>query len=138
MDLKWQGIFTARQLSFDGATFEIRNVELDQNHVDVYNRSVELWTQMIRYMHRIKPLKDDGSGNLMRIFWSNHQRFFRYLCIAAKIDETVRITREAVKAGNCVVIGLQMTGESQSVKQTTKDLSSDEISSTAYVIKIIY
>ncbi len=131
--MKWQGIFTARQLSFDGATFEIRNVELDQNHVDVYNRSVELWTQIFKYMKMSLPLKNESSdSNEMMQFWAYHQRFFRYLCIAAKIDETVRITREAVKAGNCVVIGLQMTGESQSVKQTTKDLYSDEIYSTAF------
>lgn len=32
-------------------------------------------------------------------FWSAHQRFFKYLCIAAKVKEAVRSAQEAVKMG---------------------------------------
>ena len=43
----------------------------------------------------------------------------------------VQITKEAVKAGKAVVIGLQSTGEAQSVKQALKR-SIHEIGSTAF------
>ena len=32
-------------------------------------------------------------------FWSAHQRFFKYLCISAKVNHCVALAREAVKAG---------------------------------------
>ena len=32
-------------------------------------------------------------------FWSSHQRFFKYLCIAAKVRHVVKLAREAVKIG---------------------------------------
>ena len=32
-------------------------------------------------------------------FWSAHQRFFKYLCISAKVRHCVRLAREAVKNG---------------------------------------
>lgn len=46
-------------------------------------------------------------------FWSAHQRFFKYLCISAKVDTVVKIALQAIEQGKCVVIGLQSTGESQ-------------------------
>ena len=42
LDLKWQGIFLARQLSFAGCTFQIREIEMDKHYTAVYNESVEL------------------------------------------------------------------------------------------------
>ena len=44
-------------------------------------------------------------------YWGSHQRFFRYLCIASKVDDVVQITKEALAKGKAVVIGLQSTGE---------------------------
>lgn len=38
-------------------------------------------------------------------------RFFRQLCTAAKVDEVVALTKEALAGGQCVVIGLQSTGD---------------------------
>ena len=32
-------------------------------------------------------------------FWSAHQRFFKYLCISAKVAHCVQLVREAVKNG---------------------------------------
>jgi len=54
-------------------------------------------------------------------FWSAHQRFFKYLCIAAKVKHAVSVAREAVKCGKCVVIGLQSTGEARTLEQLERD-----------------
>lgn len=32
-------------------------------------------------------------------FWSAHQRFFKYLCIASKVRRVVQLAREEVKNG---------------------------------------
>ena len=40
-------------------------------------------------------------------FWSAHQRFFKYLCIFAKVDHCVKIARDSIKSGKvcgCVLL----------------------------------
>ena len=32
-------------------------------------------------------------------FWSAHQRFFKYLCIASKVKHAVQLAKDAVKIG---------------------------------------
>lgn len=54
-------------------------------------------------------------------FWSAHQRFFKYLCIAAKVNQAVMVAREAIKHGKCVVIGLQSTGEARTLEQLERE-----------------
>ena len=47
-------------------------------------------------------------------FWSAHQRFFRSLCIASKVDKAIELAKKAVhEDGHCCVIGLQSTGEAR-------------------------
>jgi hypothetical protein len=131
LDLKWQGIFLARQLSFAGATFEIKEIELDQRIVSIYDRSVQLWVKILNYCNDFKRISSVAKDLFLK-YWSSHQRFFRYMCIASKIDETVRICKEAIRDNKCVVIGLQTTGESQSLKSNTKNVSMNSIPSNIY------
>ena len=41
------------------------------------------------------------------------QRFFKYLCMAAKVPRAVQLARAATRDGKCVIIGLQSTGKCQ-------------------------
>lgn len=68
-------------------------------------------------------------------FWACHQRFFKYLCIAAKVDTCVQLSREAIKAKKCVVIGLQSTGESATL-ETLEEMGGElnEFVSTAKTV----
>ena len=54
-------------------------------------------------------------------FWAAHQRFFKYMCIAAKVPETIRQAKMAIQEGKCVVIGLQSTGEARTMEQLEQD-----------------
>lgn len=47
------------------------------------------------------------------MFWGAHQRFFRSLCIASKVDKAISLAKQALRDGLCVVIGLQSTGEAR-------------------------
>lgn len=53
-----------------------------------------------------------GSAGL-RLFWGAHQRFFRALCMSAKVPRLVEESKRALKDGHAVVIGLQSTGEAR-------------------------
>ena len=45
------------------------------------------------------------------------QRFFKYLCIAAKVPEAIRLAKKGLQEGECVVMGLQSTGEARTLEQ---------------------
>jgi hypothetical protein len=63
----------------------------------------------------------DRDGKLRKTiwgqFWSSHQRFFKYLCMACKVPHVVELARKALANNKCVVIGLQSTGEARTLEQ---------------------
>ncbi|XP_051794819.1 protein strawberry notch homolog 1 isoform X2 [Acanthochromis polyacanthus] len=119
MDMKLRGMYIARQLSFTGVTFKIEEVPLTQQYIKMYNKSVRLWVsarekfqQAANLMEAEQRMKKSMWGQ----FWSAHQRFFKYLCIASKVRRVVQLAREEVQNGKCVVIGLQSTGEARTLE----------------------
>ncbi|XP_043289667.1 protein strawberry notch isoform X2 [Venturia canescens] len=124
MDMKLRGMYIARQLSFHGVAFKIEEVPLSKEFAKVYDHSVRLWVDAMQRFQEAAELID--AENRMKKtmwgqFWSSHQRFFKYLCIAAKVKHAVTVAREAVKCGKCVVIGLQSTGEARTLEQLERD-----------------
>ncbi|KFW12643.1 Protein strawberry notch 1 [Eurypyga helias] len=113
MDMKLRGMYIARQLSFSGVTFKIDEVLLSQEYVKMYNKSVKLrFQQAADLIDAEQRMKKSMWGQ----FWSAHQRFFKYLCIASKVKRVVQLAREEIKNGKCVVIGLQSTGEARTLE----------------------
>ncbi|KAK2722406.1 hypothetical protein QYM36_002818 [Artemia franciscana] len=137
MDMKARGVYIARQLSFAGVTFDIQDVEMKPKFIQAYDESVDLWTDMTKKFEEaidimIPPDEEKSSRkNIWSQFWSAHQRFFKYMCMASKVGHTVRIAREAVKNGKCVVIGLQSTGEARTLEMIDQEEDMTEFVSTA-------
>ncbi|XP_055677272.1 protein strawberry notch isoform X2 [Lutzomyia longipalpis] len=124
MDMKLRGMYIARQLSFHGVTFKIEEVPLSKEFQKVYDQSVELWVEAMQKFTEAAELIDAESRmkkTMWGQFWSAHQRFFKYLCIASKVNHAVVVAREAIKYGKCVVIGLQSTGEARTLEQLERD-----------------
>uniref|UniRef100_A0A672L1W9 Protein strawberry notch homolog 1 n=1 Tax=Sinocyclocheilus grahami TaxID=75366 RepID=A0A672L1W9_SINGR len=119
MDMKLRGMYIARQLSFTGVTFKIEEVPLTLNYIKMYNKSVRLWVRAREKFQQAANLMDAEQRmkkSMWGQFWSAHQRFFKYLCIASKVRRVVQLAREEVKNGKCVVIGLQSTGEARTLE----------------------
>ncbi|XP_065558003.1 protein strawberry notch homolog 1-like [Artemia franciscana] len=120
MNMKARGVYVARQLSFAGVSFEIREIEMNPNFIQVYDESVDFWTDMQKRfqkaIHLVFTKNSAEEKTIWRQFWSAHQRFFKYMCVASKVDATVKIARDAVKNGKSVVIGLQTTGEARTLE----------------------
>uniref|UniRef100_A0A8U8AZJ7 Protein strawberry notch homolog 2 n=1 Tax=Geospiza parvula TaxID=87175 RepID=A0A8U8AZJ7_GEOPR len=104
MDMKVSGMYIARQLSFTGVTFRIEEIPLDEKYKAVYDKAAKLAADCIGLESR---------KSLWGQFWSAHQRFFKYLCIAAKVRRLVELAREELARDKCIVIGLQSTGEAR-------------------------
>lgn len=120
MDMKQRGLYLARQLSFRGVSFRVEEVPLSAEFVEIYDDSVKLWMECRRqFQAALNALSEHGRGQGKQLwgqFWAAHQRFFKYLCIGAKVEACVKIARDAVKANKCVVIGLQSTGEARTLE----------------------
>ncbi|CAN9500579.1 unnamed protein product [Ophioblennius macclurei] len=114
MDMKVSGMYIARQLSFSGVSFRIEEIGLDSDFKLVYNKAAKLWAKALRvFTQAADELGLVSRKSLWGQFWSSHQRFFKYLCIAAKVRCLVELAQKELQAGKCIVIGLQSTGESR-------------------------
>uniref|UniRef100_A0A8C5E5P6 Protein strawberry notch homolog 2 n=1 Tax=Gouania willdenowi TaxID=441366 RepID=A0A8C5E5P6_GOUWI len=114
MDMKVSGMYIARQLSFSGVSFCIQEIGLDNDFKLVYNKAAKLWAEALQvFMRAADELGLVSRKSLWGQFWSSHQRFFKYLCIAAKVRCLVELAQKELQAGKCIVIGLQSTGESR-------------------------
>ncbi|KAL2089612.1 hypothetical protein ACEWY4_014300 [Coilia grayii] len=114
MDMKVSGMYIARQLSFSGVSFRIEEIGLDEDFKLVYNKAAKLWAEALSVFTQAADMLGLVSRkSLWGQFWSSHQRFFKYLCIAAKVRRLVELAKKELEAGKCVVIGLQSTGEAR-------------------------
>ncbi|XP_017552617.1 protein strawberry notch homolog 2a isoform X1 [Pygocentrus nattereri] len=114
MDMKVSGMYIARQLSFSGVSFRIEEITLDEEFKVVYNKAARLWAEALDLFTRAADVLGLVSRkSLWGQFWSSHQRFFKYLCIAAKVRRLVELAQAEMDQGKCIVIGLQSTGEAR-------------------------
>ncbi|KAM4708684.1 protein strawberry notch homolog 2 isoform 2-T2 [Discoglossus pictus] len=114
MDMKVSGMYIARQLSFSGVTFRIEEIPLDEPYKQMYNRAAQLWAEALNVFQKAADwLGLESRKSLWGQFWSAHQRFFKYLCIAAKVRRLVTLAKQELAKDKCVVIGLQSTGEAR-------------------------
>ncbi|KAL2098158.1 hypothetical protein ACEWY4_007365 [Coilia grayii] len=114
MDMKVSGMYIARQLSFAGVSFRIEEIALDKEFKLVYNKAARLWAEALAlFLRAADTLGLVSRKSLWGQFWSSHQRFFKYLCISAKVRRLVELAKTELEQGKCIVIGLQSTGEAR-------------------------
>lgn len=122
MSMKATGSYLSRTLSYKDAEFGlVKAIVTDQMEI-MYDRAVMMWDMLWRVVNtvqsmeaanmRLMGLKGKGTGRFLKgQFWGAHQRFFKQMLMAAKIPACSSIALEELGKGNCVVIGLQTTGE---------------------------
>lgn len=123
MDMKARGMYLCRTLSYKGAEFDVVEVPLEDNMMDMYKRAAQFWTKLrmeLLSASAILTSEKPNSSQLWRLYWANHQRFFRHMCMSAKVPAVVRICSEALAEGKCIVIGLQSTGEARTEEAVAK------------------
>ena len=60
------------------------------------------WVEARRLFQEAADLLDYDRKKLKTMwgqFWASHQRFFKYLCIAAKVPEAVQLAKRAIEQG---------------------------------------
>lgn len=131
VDLKMRGAYIARQLSFKTTSFNIHIANLDGQFVKLYDDCVALWSLALEHFNTAACLLGDKNKKMRSMwatFWAAHQRFFKYLCIGAKVPHVVEIAMKALEEGKCVVVGLQSTGEAKTIEALEEGDINDFIS----------
>lgn len=100
------------------------------------SRYISKWVEMKeRFQEALELVDPDGKlkKTVWGQFWSSHQRFFKYMCIACKVPHVVSLAQKALIDNKCVVIGLQSTGEARTLDQLDEygALNGGEFISTA-------
>ena len=58
MDMKLRGMYIARQLSFQGVSFRVDEVELSPEFKRVYDKAVEFWVDLLHKFEEAAALVD--------------------------------------------------------------------------------
>ncbi len=126
-------------MSFKDVSFEAVEASLTLKIIKVFDNSVKLWDQLRQSLTKATEIVN-STQNMRRPlwcqYWSSHNKYFKYLSISAKVMPAVRIAKEAVKNGKCVVIGVQSTGEAYTLEQMEKEGGglSDFVSTTKNIL----
>eukprot|EP00892_Ulva_mutabilis_P003294 jgi/Ulvmu1/1336/UM011_0064.1 len=110
MEMKAEGKYCARGLSFRAAEFSMLPCTLAPDQVETYNAAAALWQEVRAALAEALELTA-GGADVWRTFWAAQQRFFKLLCVSLKTPTVVAAAKEALAGGMAVVIGLQSTGE---------------------------
>ncbi|KAJ0498287.1 putative protein strawberry notch, P-loop containing nucleoside triphosphate hydrolase [Helianthus annuus] len=123
MDMKARGMYVCRTLSYKGSEFEVVEVPLEAKMTEIYKKAAEFWADLrVELLSASELVFEEKAKSAMRwrLYWGSHQRFFRSVCMSAKVPAVVSLTKQALIENKCVVIGLQSTGEARTEDAVTK------------------
>ena len=122
-DLKMQGLYVARALSFAGVEYDILNHHLTPDQIEVYDAYADAWAIIhanLRAALDATRVTDSFSKDTynsgakaaaLSIFESTKQRFFCQLLIGMKLPALIPAIRADLDRGESVVIQLVSTSE---------------------------
>lgn len=111
LEMKRKGLFLARTLSWEGADFHTVEVRLGQKQVASYDGAVKWWFRVKNEIESALQMLNMPAKTIWRLFYAAQQRFFKEMCISAKIEEVCTQAKKFLEDDHCIVIGLQSTGE---------------------------
>jgi hypothetical protein len=122
-DLKTQGLYAARALSFAGVEYDVLQHNLTEPQIAVYDAYADAWAiihQNLQTALDATRITDTFSGDTynsgakaaaISIFESTKQRFFAQLLISMKLPSLIPAMRADLDRGDCVVVQLVSTSE---------------------------
>ncbi|RHY55925.1 hypothetical protein DYB34_001416 [Aphanomyces astaci] len=126
IEMKLQGKYLSRGLSYVGAEFELDTVVLSDSQRRLYDNAVTFWNILIPSLERACNITRTR-GDASRVMWGFHQRFFRQLCMCLKVPFIVSTVKACLASGHCAVIGLQTTGEASMERCNLVDSKTDSL-----------
>lgn len=122
-DLKAQGLYLARALSFAGVEYEILEHNLTEAQVRIYDAYADAWAIIHRNLEaalEATRVVDEDSGDTLNrnakaaalsIFEGTKQRFFAQLLLSMKLPSLIPAMEAALGESHSVVVQLVSTAE---------------------------
>ncbi|GMI17748.1 hypothetical protein TrLO_g14850 [Triparma laevis f. longispina] len=116
LEMKLQGRFIARSLSWDGALFQTCECKLSKEMEHAYDQACGWWLDLRKGLKfaqtKLSKIREGAvPKTMMRVFWSAMQRFFKEFAVCSKVNYIVENAKKDIESGHSVIIGLQATGE---------------------------
>ncbi|MFB0613427.1 strawberry notch family protein, partial [Aurantiacibacter poecillastricola] len=136
-DLKAQGLYLARALSFAGVEYEILEHSLTEAQVRIYDAYADAWAIIHRNLDaalEATRVVDEDSGDTLNrnakaaalsIFEGTKQRFFAQLLLSMKLPSLIPAMEAALGENHSVVVQLVSTAEAM-LDRRLSDLSDEE------------
>ena len=136
-DLKSQGLYLARALSFAGVEYELLEHELTNEQIKIYDHYADGWAiihQNLGDALEATRIVDEDSGDTLNrnakaaalsIFEGTKQRFFAQLLLSMKLPSLIPAMEAALNDDNSVVVQLVSTAEAM-LDRRLADLSDEE------------
>ena len=136
-DLKAQGLYLARALSFAGVEYEILEHRLTEAQVAIYDAYAEAWAIIHRNLDEALEatrIVDEDSGDTLNrnakaaalsLFEGTKQRFFAQLLLSMKLPNLIPAMEEALQSEHSVVVQLVSTAEAM-LDRRLADLTPEE------------
>lgn len=136
-DLKAQGLYLARALSFAGVEYDMLVHELTDTQIRIYDAYSEAWSiihhNLEAALEATRIVDEDNKDTLNRnakaaalsIFEGTKQRFFAQLLLSMKLPSLFPAIEEALSADHSVVVQLVSTSEAM-LDRRLADLSDEE------------
>lgn len=119
-DMKWMGMYMARNLSFDDGT-EKGRVEYDRiehsltdDQTHQWDTLAEAWQMVLGNVSQALGLTEGGSqqsSQAMSQFWGANQRFWNQIITSMKIPSLVQAIENDLAAGKSVLVQLTSTNK---------------------------
>lgn len=123
-ELKAQGKYISRTLSFKGVTQDTVTHELNEDQKAIYRTAARAWQQVFKAAQKtITDTNNGGKEAKSRFnseFRSAQLRFFNVLLSTLKIPSAVKLAEESLAAGKSVVITLVNTNEAAQNREKEK------------------
>lgn len=134
-ELKSQGKYLARTLSYKGVTYSELEHKITPEQKELYRTATKAWQMVVEKAEdTIKNTTGGGArarGRFLSQFYSSQQRFFNVLLTTMKIPTAVEKAHQALADGKSVVISLVNTNEAAQNREKNKyrgeDHDSDEV-----------
>lgn len=123
-ELKAQGKYISRTLSFKGVTQDTTTHELNEDQKAIYRTAARAWQQVFQSAQKtITDTNNGGKEAKSRFnseFRSAQLRFFNVLLSTLKIPSAVKLAEESLAANKSVVITLVNTNEAAQNREKEK------------------
>ena len=117
-DMKAQGSYIARNLSYDGVEYDRLEHALTAEQRDAYDTMAQSWQVVLNNVHDVLETtyaykNGRARAAAMSQFWGAHQRFFNQVLTAMQMPSVLKRVQKDIDADKSVVLQLVNTNEAQ-------------------------